>query len=219
MYSILHTASVPILTLIGIEGNEEGSAPVTVGAKSALKLPAGASAHFTEHSGKAVASGQAQLDRLEEQMRLLGAEMLVKQPGQATATQATLDTNQQRSELQSLTSVFEDTMDHVIQVMGQWKNIAVANTGNLDFYKDFLLMSDDAVQQSMLFSMTSVGLLSAQSFYEELQRRDVLNTDRTWESEQERIASQPLPAPAAAKPAMAAVPKTLSSSALESLNG
>ncbi len=217
MYSILHTASVPILTLIGIEGNEEGSAPVTVGAKSALKLPQGATAHFTEHSGKAVASGRQSLQDLEEQMRLLGAEMLVKKPGQATATQATLDTSQQRSELQSLTSIFEDTMDQVIQVMGAWSNMT-GDTGDLDFYKDFLLTADDAVQQSLLFSMATVGLLSQQSFYEEMQRRDVLDTDRDWEAEQERIKSQPLPMPSPLKPGVVQLPKAPSSSVTQALN-
>lgn len=218
MYSVLHTASVPILTLSGIEGNEEGSAPVVVGAKTALKLPQGATASFTEHSGKAVASGAAAIAALEEQMRLLGAEMLVKKPGQATATQATLDTSQQRSELQSLTSIFEDTLDQIIAVMAQWGNVT-AKLGKMSVYKDFLLAADDAVQEALLFSMTTAGVLSQQTFYEEMQRRDVLDTDRTWEQEQERISAQPLPMPPGIKPQQVGSPATLSSSVAAQLNG
>jgi hypothetical protein len=217
MNSILHTASVPILTLIGIERNDEGSAPVTVGAKSALMLPEGASAKFTEHTGKAVDAGRTALQDIEERMRLLGAEMLVKKPGQATATQATLDTSQQRSELQSLTGIFEDTLDQVIAVMAQWANIT-GDLGNMLVYKDFLLAADDAVQEALLFSITTAGLLSPQSFYEQMQRRDVYYTDATWEQEQERIAAQPLPAPATLQPKQALTPKAVSSGTIAQLN-
>ena len=148
---------------------------------------------------------------------MLGAEMLVKKPAQATATQATLDTSQQRSELQSLTGVFEDTLDQVIEVMAKWAKIT-ATLGNMQVYKDFLLAADDAVQEALLFSVTTAGLLSPQSFYEELQRRDVLNTDMTWEMEQERIKAQPLPAPAGIKPQQVGSVKTVSSSVLAQLN-
>jgi hypothetical protein len=218
MYSVLHTASVPILTLIGIESNEEGSAPVVVGAKTALKLPAGSSAHFTEHSGKAVASGAAAIAALEEQMRLLGAELLVKKPGQATATQATLDTSQQRSELQSLTGIFEDVLDQIVAVMAQWGNVS-AVLGTITVYKDFLLAADDAVQEALLFSAATAGVLSHQTFYEEMQRRDVLDTDRTWEEEQERIQSQPPPAPVGPAPQQVGNVQTPSSSVAGQLNG
>jgi hypothetical protein len=217
MYSVLHTASVPILTVTGVEKNDDGSAPLEVGAKSALLLPSGAEAKFTEHTGKAVASAVAALAAMEEQMRLLGAELLVKKPGQATATQATLDTSQQRSELQAITGTFEDTLDQVINVMAQWAKIT-SFKGNMQVYDDFLLAADDAVQEALMFSITTAGLLSQQSFYEAMQRRNVYDTDRPWEEEQERIKAQPLPQPSMLKPGMVQTPKTASSSVLAQLN-
>lgn len=217
MYSVLHTASVPILTVTGIEKNDDGSAPLEVGAKSALLLPEGATAKFTEHTGKAVDSAIAALAAMEEQMRLLGAELLVKKPGQATATQATLDTSQQRSELQAITSVFEDCLDQVVSIMAQWAKIQ-GFKGNMQVYDDFLLTSDDAVQQALLFSIASAGMYSQQSFYEAMQRRNVYDTDRPWEEEQERIKSQPLPAPAALQPKQVIAPKVPSSSVVAQLN-
>jgi hypothetical protein len=217
MYSVLHTASVPLLTITGVEKNDEGSAPLEIGAKSALLLPSGAEAKFTEHSGKAVASAQSALANMEEQMRLLGAELLVKKPGQATATQATLDTSQQRSELQAITGSFEDTLDQVVNVMAQWGKVANFK-GNMQVYDDFLLAADDAVQEALLFSITTAGLFSPQSFYEAMQRRNVYDTDRPWEEEQERIKAQPLPQPSMLKPGMVQTPKTASSSVLAQLN-
>lgn len=217
MYSVLHTASVPILTVTGVEKNDEGSAPLEVGAKSALLLPAGAEAKFTEHSGKAIGAAQAQLGAMEEQMRLLGAELLVKKPGQATATQATLDTSQQRSELQAITGAFEDVLDQVVSVMAQWAKIENF-TGNMQVYDDFLLAADDAVQEGLMFSITTSGLLSPQSFYEAMQRRNVYDTDRSWDEEQERIKAQPLPQPSLLKPAQINTPKAASSSVLAQLN-
>jgi hypothetical protein len=217
MYSVLHTASVPILTVTGVEKDDEGSAPLEIGSKSALLLPAGAEAKFTEHTGKAIASAVTALGTMEEQMRLLGAELLVKKPGQATATQATLDTSQQRSELQAITGTFEDTLDQVINVMAQWAKISDFK-GNMQVYDDFLLAADDAVQEALLFSITTGGLLSPQSFYEAMQRRNVYDTDRSWADEQERIKAQPLPQPSMLKPLQAGTPKVASSSVLAQVN-
>jgi hypothetical protein len=218
MYSVLHTASVPILTVTGVERNDDGSAPLEIGSKAALMLPSGADAKFTEHSGKAVTAGFTALGNMEEQMRLLGAELLVKKPGQATATQATLDTSQQRSELQAITGTFEDTLDQVINVMAQWAKISNF-TGNMQVYDDFLLAADDAVQETLMFSVVTAGLLSPQTFYEAMQRRNVYDTDRSWEEEQERIKAQPLPAPSMIKPLQAGAPKAVSSSVVAQLNG
>jgi hypothetical protein len=217
MYSVLHTASVPILTITGVEGNDDGEATLEIGTASALKLPQGATARFTEHSGKAVGSALTALGTMEEQMRLLGAELLVKKPGQATATQATLDTSQQRSELQAITSVFEDTLDQIVGVMAAWGNIQNF-TGNMQVYDDFLLAADDAVQEALLFSIVTAGLLSPQSFFEAMQRRNVYDTDMTWEQEQERIKAQPLPAPSLLQPKVAGIPKVASSSTLAQLS-
>lgn len=217
MYSVLHTASVPILTVTGVEKNDDGAAPLEIGSKSALLLPAGAEAKFTEHTGKAIASAATALSTMEEQMRLLGAELLVKKPGQATATQATLDTSQQRSELQAITGSFEDVLDQVVNVMAQWGKITQF-TGSMQVYDDFLLAADDAVQEALLFSITTGGLLSPQSFYEAMQRRNVYDTDRPWEQEQERIKAQPLPQPSATAPAQVQTPKVASSSVLAQIN-
>lgn len=194
MFSVLHTASVPILTITGVERNDDGTAPVTIGSKNALTLPEGADAKYTEHTGKAVEAGANAIGDIEEQMRLLGAEMLVKKPGQATATQATLDTSQQRSELQAITSVFEDVLDQTIAMMAEVGKSNV-QLGSMQVYKDFLLAADDSVQEALLFSITTAGLLSPQSFYEQMQRRDVYYTDLTYEQEQVRIKAQPLPQP------------------------
>jgi hypothetical protein len=51
-----------------------------------------------------------------------------------------------------------------------------------------------------------------------MQRRNVYDTDRPWEEEQERIKAQPLPQPSMLKPAQVNTPKTASSSVLAQLN-
>jgi hypothetical protein len=90
--------------------------------------------------------------------------------------------------------------------------------GNMQVYKDFLLAADDAVQEALLFSICTSGLLSPQTFYEQMQRRDVYYTDATYEDEQERIKAQPLPQLALAPPKQALMPKAPSSSTVQALN-
>jgi len=72
---------------------------MTVGSKSAIRLPVGASAQWVETTGNAIGAGRQDLLDLEERMQMLGAELIQKKTGRTSATQAQLLSNQSESKL------------------------------------------------------------------------------------------------------------------------
>lgn len=187
--SILHVARVPILALIGIDGVEDGSS-LSVGAKTALKLPSGADAKWVEHSGAAIGAGRTDLLDTEERMRLMGAELLVKGPGRVSATQASLDTAQQQSWLASIAAQFEDFLDQVVESMALWVNIDVTDS-HVSVFKDFGVADFDNSAMATILNMRNAGVVSNETAFKEGQRRGLLDQDIEWEDEQARIANEP----------------------------
>ena len=183
--SILHTARVPILAISGVTDDDK----IIIGAKSALMLPMGADAKFVEHSGAAIAAGHASLQDLEEQMRLMGAELLVSKPGIVTATQSSIDTAQQQCQLSAMASILEDTLDQAVDIMAEWAGLG--DQGDIDVFDDFGAAAVTGVSETMLMQATNSGLLSNETFFAEMQRRGIVNADIEWPEEQARIGRNP----------------------------
>lgn len=177
--TILHVARVPILAVIGAEGETS----ITVGAKSAVKLPSGADMRFVEHSGAAIEAGRQSLKDLEDRMRQAGAEMLVMKSGSMTATQNQNEAEGNRSALQRIVESVEDGLDQCLQFAADW--VGEANGGNVSLFKDFGALSlAEAMQDLMAMN------LSDETRFEEAQRRGLISPDRKWEDERERLSEQ-----------------------------
>jgi len=186
-FSVLHVARVPILAITGVDDTTK----IVVGAKAALMLPLGATAAYIEHSGAAIAAGRVSLQDLEEQMRTMGAELLVTKPGDMTATQSSIDTAQAQCQLGQMANALEDTLDGIIDTMSAF--VGLADQGNIDVFDDFAAapITGAAVQPfvAALVTLVTSDLLSRESAYEELQRYGVLNGDKPWEAEAEKISA------------------------------
>ncbi len=205
VYSLLHTASVPILTLTGVDD----TAKIVIGAKAALMLPVGATAAYTEHTGAAIGAGRQALIDLEERMRTMGAELLVSAPGDMTATQSSIDTAQAQCQLGRMAESFEDVLDMALDVAAAW--VGLPDQGDIDIFDDFAAapVQGAAVQPfvAALTMLVASDMLSKESAFEELQRYGVLNPDADWETESEKISAaapvlmgKPLPLGKVAKP-------------------
>lgn len=185
--SILHTARVPILAITGITDEDN----IVIGAKSALMLPIGAEAKYVEHTGAAIDAGRLSLQDLENQMRAMGAELLVETQVSTTATQNNIEDGEAKCQLQMIVQGLEDTLDQAIDIMHQL--VKLEYKGNLDVYDDF---APGAMMQSAgpfilsLVQLVNAGLLSKEDAFEEMQRYGIINPDKAWADVQERIAAQ-----------------------------
>lgn len=181
--TILHVARVPILAALGVD-DDFG---LTVGAKSAVRLPVGADLKFVEHSGAAIAAGQQELDKLEERMRQAGAELLVLEP-RITATQVATENAVGMCALQRIAEDLEDAIDAALQLMAEW--VGLPEGGHVTIYKDFGAATLAEASAQLLLAANQAGKLSDQTFHMELQRRGILSPDVDWADEKARLDAQ-----------------------------
>jgi hypothetical protein len=182
--TILHVARVPILTIIGADDNTS----ITVGSKSAVKIPMNGDMKFVEHSGSAIEAGRKSILDLEERMRQTGAELLVLKPGDVTATQVTSEDQANRCTLQRIAEDMEDALDQCLQYMADWVN--EPQGGNVAVFKDFGAATLAETSAELLLKTNQAGKLSDETYFNELKRRGIYAPDSTWDDEKERIDDQ-----------------------------
>jgi len=183
--NILHVARVPILAVMGVEDEKW---QLTVGASTAVKLPQGGDMKFVEHTGAAIEAGAKSLDALEQQMIQTGAELLVKKPGQRTATESANDAEANKSDLQRIAENFADALDQALWLTGRYLRVG-DKAGSVRLFDDYgaATLSDASAQ--LVADLNARGLLSKETTLRELQRRGVLAADIDVEDELDRAAA------------------------------
>lgn len=182
--TILHVARVPILAVSGAD--EKTS--LTIGGSSAVMLPAGGEMKWVEHTGAAIEAGQDSLEALEEQMIQAGAELLVKKPGQRTATESNNDAEANKSDLQRMVETFEDGLDQALQFMADYASLP--SGGHVSLFKDFGAGSLSEASGQLVLAMNQAGLISDETTINEMKRRGELSAEVEAEDEREKIATQ-----------------------------
>lgn len=186
--NILHVARVPILFATGFSDADE----LVVGANAFVRTTSeNAKIGFAEHSGAAIGAGEASINKLEDQMRQTGAELLVQRPNLKTATQTLSETEGNRSILQRITENFEESLEECLKLMGEWMGLSLDPEVHL--FKDYGAQNISDQSTNSLISAEAAGCVSKETVFESLQRRDIISQELTWEDELERIANQPKP--------------------------
>jgi hypothetical protein len=179
--TILHVARVPILFAKCF-----GDAKLVIGANSAAMTDnENGELTYVEHTGAAIEAGSKSLLDLEDRMRTTGAELISLKPGFATATEISSDGEATKSLLQQICENFEESIEQVLNYMAAW--VKLEQTAEVELFKDFGVASN--TDPSALSGAKNAGAISAQTHFEELQRRDVISQDRNWDDEQKRIAA------------------------------
>lgn len=179
--TILHVARVPILF-----ARRFGDTPLVIGAGSVAQSDdPEALLEYVEHTGAAIEAGSKSMLDLEDRMRTTGAELISLKPGFATATEVSSDGEATKSLLQQICENFEESASQALNYMAAW--VKAEQTAEVELYKDFGVATNS--DPAALSGAKNSGAISAQTHFEELQRRDVISQDRTWEDEQTRIAA------------------------------
>jgi hypothetical protein len=185
--TILHVARVPILAIVG--GDKD--TVLTVGSGSAVNIPIGGEMKFVEHTGAAISAGQASLEALEQQMIQAGAELLVKKPGERSATESANDAEGNKSDLQRLVEIFEDSLDQALHLTARYAKLAQG--GHISLFKDFGAANLSEASGQLVLSMRGEGLISDETAIAELKRRGELAAEIDAADEAEKVAAQPPP--------------------------
>ncbi len=148
---------------------------LTASSAQAIKLPVGGDAKVIQGSAESVSVGRSELDALELQMIQTGAELLSRQPGQRTATEASNDAEANKSELQRIVETFEDSLDLALQYTADWLN--AGEGGKVSLFKDFAPASLSEASAQLMLSLQQGGIISKETVIRELQRRGILSPD------------------------------------------
>lgn len=194
--TIVHVASVPLLVAKNISSQQDAQGkPVPwtlkVGAGAAVQIDGqNAELRYVEHTGSAIAAGQAQLDRLEDRMRQAGAELLViGGSGSQTRIEAKADNEVATCALQRITIALEDALNLALEYTAKWIN--AAQPGTVKLFTDFGALTLEGATADLLLSAASAGKISDETLFAELKRRGIVSPDiGDWKAERERIEAQ-----------------------------
>lgn len=187
--NILHVARVPILTLIGADGD------VVLGSKAVLILPVGGDAKWTEHSGKAIEAGRQDLLDLKDEMQQMAGKMLDK-GSVKTATEAGVESTQAMSRIQAWALGLNAALNQAWELAGKWIK---TDLGTLAVNTDLDTSKPDATFLTEMRNAVIGGLLSKETYLKILMSAEVLPDGFDLQEELDRIAIQapelaPIPA-------------------------
>jgi hypothetical protein len=184
--TILHAARVPILAIIGADDQSA----LTVGASSAVKIPAGGDMKFVEHSGAAIEAGAKSLADLEQQMIQAGAELLVKKPGDRSATEAANDAEGNKSDLQRIAENFADALDQALVFTAMYADIPVEQAGSVELYDGYGEATLGEASAKLIKELWQGGLISRETAIAEFKRRGDLAPEVDAVDEAAKVAEE-----------------------------
>jgi hypothetical protein len=182
--TILHVARVPILAMTC----GDDAPALTVGASSAVKLPIGGTLEFVEHTGQAIKAGADSLSDLEQQMIQAGAELLVKKPGDRSATEAAGDLEANKCDLQRMVEGFEAALDAALQMLAEYAKLGTG--GKITLFKDFGAANLTDASAQLIATLEGQGIITKETAIKELQRRGALSPDLDPDEEVQAVADQ-----------------------------
>lgn len=184
---ILHVARVPLLfgaglSAIGTEGD------VTIGPDNLIKGPIGSTLTYVEHNGAAIKSGLEDIQKLEDQMAMMGLEPVMPRSGAGapTATGRVIDSVENASLLQQWAIGLGDTIEQALMIAAEWLGESTEEAGSVQVNTDLAFSLRDAQDLQTLLQSRLNGEITRDTFWKELQRRGVLS--ETFDAEVESSA-------------------------------
>lgn len=174
--NVLTVARFPMLAASGAQV-EAGKGTMKVGPRQLLTMrdPNGRF-YYVEHSGKAIASGQAELDGLVDQMSAYGSEFLRRQIAGRTAFERAADGGEASSPLRRMALDFKAAVERALQMTALWLRTDPTKAGtvtvNLEFTEEDVVATDFNVLDKARERMD----ISRETFIKEMKRRGVIDT-------------------------------------------
>jgi hypothetical protein len=200
-----HFSGLPTLFISGyspaVATPGESASKIYIGGPSANCLPqSDAKAYFVETSGTFEAL-RLNLEDKKTQMAVLGARMLEAQKAKVeTAETVAQHRKGEESLLASMAQTISLGMTRALGWFAQWAG-ADASAVKYEICRDFAPTGMTAQELTALVGAWQAGAISDQVLFDNLQAREVIEPDVTFEEEQARIGAQP---PKMAAPVVAA---------------
>lgn len=184
----LHYARAPILLakMLSTVDDEGKVVEINVGPNSLVHgMTPESDLKYVEHSGAAIAAGRQELKDLEDQMAVLGLELVLNRTGALTATEAAINSANQNSSLKKIAMDAENSIAMALYIAHLYYGIESEFEGlEVNLNKEYLPVAGEKGINEVLTLYRS-GLISAGDLLKEFKRRQLLSP--THEIEEERF--------------------------------
>jgi len=150
--------------------------------KAILVQTENADLKYVEHNGQSIEAGRKDLEDIEQKMRVLGNQPLMKDMPD-TATAERLDEGRTVSQLQSWVRALERGIIQALQLACEWRAITPKETMKVDIYSDFEAVVLGSSDKDLLLKMRQAGEITGARLLREEQRRGVFSQDMNPEDE------------------------------------
>lgn len=158
--------------ILALTGVSEAS-QFLIGPRTVLTLPEGATASLIEPTGAGIANGERDLKALEEAMEAEGIRLLIRRPGNVTATAVAADETKDQSDLEAMTRMFEDVAEQALAFTAEWAELP--DGGSISLNRDFGIASNAAAAASTILRLRELGDLSPEDALQELKLLGLLS--------------------------------------------
>lgn len=147
-------------------------------------------AKILEPTGSAIQAGERDLEKLEAAMEAEGLKMLVRRPGNVTATEMVIDESKDQSELEALAVDFSDCLSLAAGYTALWLGRSEEEGGTVRVSQDFGVNANAAAIKDTVLKLRELGDLAAEDALEELQRAGLLSDALNIDEALERAANE-----------------------------
>lgn len=173
--TILHVARVPLLFFAGWDKDD---VETTVSVNNAfVNRSKDAKVQYVEIEGASIEAGNKDLLHIEDQMLVMGADLLTLKPGNPTATAKAIDTSEKISDLQAIVIDLEFDMVRAFEMAASYLNAAIAEDILVTMSKEFGVTIKQREELDILLRSRQTNDISKERFLREVERRGVFADD------------------------------------------
>lgn len=182
--NITHYVRAPLLQYQGSAEMEK----IALAAGYLIQVGENGALSYVEHSGAAIQTGAAALEKLEQDMQIAGAKLLTQTKLALTDTQARDEAERGVSLLRHYANLLEDSIGRVLDIMAFWQG--QSDGGSVDISGSIDADYSPTISLDVLVKMNAAGVLSDETLFDEAKKRGIISPMREWAAEKERLALQ-----------------------------
>lgn len=188
--NIERIANVPVLVLEGGSGAADEMAKMEIGAYRLVGTPDGVTLKYLEVEGAGIAHAKDSLRHLEDHIRLVGKEPMVrKATGTELATTRLLDEASTLTQAQAVALSWIGTINRCLELTAAWMGIPTA--GTVSIAEDVMEALARPEGFDEVLRLLELGALSPEAAQEEARRYGVLDREFDIVTDAERRQSAP----------------------------
>lgn len=179
LYKTLWMSATPVPVIYGNTLGDIEGAEIVIGSDTALRFgnKENGGFEFVEFTGVAVEKMQGEIENLEKRMAYLGISLLTKNSNDKSATEAAIEAAQETSDLSSIATSLEWSLNLAYDVWCDFAGIKQANRDNktIKVNRDFVNVMMDNQRAQLLVSMVDSGKITLDVLLQNLINGEYIN--------------------------------------------